>query len=449
MQEMKDIASNHIGCNKYNFRTLNYLGSKLRLLDFIEENVLHVTGRNLGVCDLFAGTGCVSYRLSQNYPIYTCDIQEYSEVICNALLGEHKVPGSLVETVLNAASSSLTHTLLEAFQPLIQKEECGIQYCNLEILSAVIENGSVEVFTLEPKPSLIERELLSTYSNLKRNGLLDKKTLISRYYGGVYFSYRQAVYIDIFLETIEKNVPAKYKDLFLAALLSTASDLVNTVGKHFAQPLKARDSQGHIKKTVYNKALANKTVNVVSLYEKWLRKYIDLPQSHFKNVVFKGDYLDCLRSLPDNVKTVYADPPYTRDHYSRFYHVLETMTLRDNPALSTVTIHGEVHVSNGIYRSDRYQSPFCIKSQAPAAFREMFGLVSASNRNLLLSYSPYDITKKTHPRVVTLEQLSTMAKEYFNHVEIVSAGLFSHNKLNSSEHFLEASDEAEVLVVCK
>lgn len=449
MQEMKDIVSNHIDCDKYNFRTLNYLGSKLRLLDFIDENIHHVTGRNLGVCDLFAGTGCVSYRLSQNYPIYACDIQEYSEVICNALLGEHNVPASLTQTILEAVTSDFAHTILSAFEPLILKEECAIKECNLEVLSAVIENGSIEVFTLEPQTSVIEKELLSTYSNLKKYGLLDKKSLISRYYGGVYFSYRQAVYIDIFLETIEKNIPLKYKNLFLAALLSTASDLANTVGKHFAQPLKVRDTQGHIKKTVYNKALANKTVDIVTLYEKWLRKYIDLPQSKFQNIVFKGDYLDCLRTLPNNVKTIYADPPYTRDHYSRFYHVLETMTLRDNPILSTVTAHGEVHISNGIYRSDRYQSPFCIKSQAPTAFREMFEFASVSNRNLLLSYSPYDVTKKSHPRVVTLEKLTAMAKEFFDDVEIVSAGHFSHNKLNSSEHFLEASDEAEVLVICK
>ena len=39
---------------KYNFRTLNYLGSKLRLLDFIEGNVLNVTKEGEGVCDLFA-----------------------------------------------------------------------------------------------------------------------------------------------------------------------------------------------------------------------------------------------------------------------------------------------------------------------------------------------------------------------------------------------------------
>ena len=113
-----------------------------------------------------------------------------------------------------------------------------------------------------------------------------------------------------------------------------------------------------------------------------------------------------------------------------------------------MTIHGSTHVSNGIYREDRHQSPFCIKSKALGAFRKMFELTSVSGRNLLLSYSPYDETKKSHPRVVTIQQLISLAREYFTNIEIVSAGSFKHNKLNSTEHFLEASDEAELLIVC-
>ena len=111
-------------------------------------------------------------------------------------------------------------------------------------------------------------------------------------------------------------------------------------------------------------------------------------------------------------------------------------------------MHGSTHVSNGIYRADRHQSPFCIKSKAPEAFRKMFELTASAGRNLLLSYSPYDETKKTHPRVVTMQQLIALAEEYFDNVETVSAGSFKHNKLNSTEHFLEASDEAELLIVC-
>ena len=70
---------------------------------------------------------------------------------------------------------------------------------------------------------------------------------------------------------------------------------------------------------------------------------------------------------------MYADPPYTRDHYSRYYHVLETMSLRDNPEVSMTMIRagGSPRVSRGVYRADRYQSPFCIKSQAAGAFEEL------------------------------------------------------------------------------
>ena len=121
--------------------------------------------------------------------------------------------------------------------------------------------------------------------------------------------------------------------------------------------------------------------------------------------------------------------------------------MRDCPELSTTNLHGETHVSNGIYRKERHQSPFCIRSKAPEAFRNMFEYLASTNRNLLLSYSPYDSSKKTHPRVVTMEQIQTWAGEFFNNVEIISAGSFKHNKLNSTQHFLEASEEAELLFV--
>ena len=301
--------------------------------------------------------------------------------------------------------------------------------------------NSFEYHTILPQLGNVEDRLVST-------GLNNELSLISRYYGGVYFSYKQAVEIDIILDAIHSFVPLKHRDLYLAALLSTASDIVDTVGKHFAQPLKARDTNGKIKNVVYNKAVKDKTIDVITLYTDWLLKYKNLSKNNLSHSTLQGDFEHCLKNLPDNVRTIYADPPYTRDHYSRFYHVLETIALRDTPKISTVTIHGSTHVSNGIYRVDRHQSPFCIKSKALDAFQKMFKIASASNRNLLLSYSPYDETKKSHPRVVTMQQLMSLAKEYYNNVETLSAGSFKHNKLNSTEHLLDASEEAELLIVC-
>lgn len=431
---------------EYNFRTLNYLGSKLRLLDFIEGNVLNVTKEGEGVCDLFAGSGCVSYKLSNKFSVTSCDIQGYSRVISNALMKNFDVTQLDVDKFLDDVAKD--SSLYNSFLPLITMEEDAITQRNLEILTDILEYGSVEVYRIEHNVSHINEQLQLVLNNLNNNGLLDVRSLISRYYGGVYFSYKQAVQIDLILEAISVYIKKDNRDLFLAALLSTASDVVGTVGKHFAQPIKARDSKGEIKVTVYNKAVKDKSLDVLELYREWLQRYIQLPKSNNEHIAIRGDYMDCLRALSDSVKTIYADPPYTRDHYSRFYHVLETITLRDLPELSTTNIHGDHHVANGIYRNDRHQSPFCIKSQAPDAFKAMLEYAASTNRNLLLSYSPYDETKKSHPRVVTMQQLITWAKDYFSLVEIVSAGSFKHNKLNSVEHSLDASDEAELLIVC-
>lgn len=432
----------------YNFRTLNYLGSKLRLLDFIENKVLDITPRGAGICDLFAGSGCVSRKLSKLHPVVACDIQSYSKVITNALLKKFDLDNNVINRFFEDINTDSAEALRDSFSPLIELEHNAIESKNLEILTCILEHGSLEVFTIEHNISYLSDYLYIVSKNLEDKNLNYEKSLISRYYGGVYFSYKQAVEIDIILEGIYKFVSEDNRDLFLAALLSTASDIVNTVGKHFAQPIKARDSKGDIKKTVYNKAVKDKTIDVVNLYREWLIKYKNLNKSDYQHITLQSDFEKCLKELPENVMTVYADPPYTRDHYSRYYHVLETLTLRDTPKISTVTIHGSTHVSNGIYREDRYQSPFCIKSKAPDAFKKMFELISTSGRSLLLSYSPYDETKKSHPRVVTMQQLISLAKEYFDNVETVSAGSFKHNKLNSTEHFLEASDEAELLIIC-
>lgn len=431
----------------YNFRTLNYLGSKLRLLDFIEENVRKVTPKDAGVCDLFAGSGCVSYKLSRLFPVVACDIQHYSKVICDALLQ----PGTLTEETVKAFISEIKGSkslLRDAFAPLIELEEEAIRNEDLELLTNIVEHGSLEVYNLEKTESKIAPVQNQVHEKLKKTGLMGKESLISRYYGGVYFSYSQAVQIDVIVDAIRNHLNTVDKSVLLAALLSTTSDIACTVGKHFAQPIKARDSKGKIKKLVYNKAIKDKTVDVTALFEEWLDKYVSLPKGKYNNTILQGDYMECLKMLPDNVKTVYADPPYTRDHYSRFYHVLETIALDDVPEISTVKIHGSTHVSNGIYRKDRHQSPFCIRSKAPKAFDEMFKAISASGRNLLLSYSPYDETKESHPRVVTISQLMSWAGNYFKNVDVVSAGHFTHNKLNSTEHFLKSSDEAEILIVC-
>lgn len=432
--------------NQY-FRALNYLGSKLRILDFIEGAIDSISTTSDGVCDLFAGAGSVTYRLSKKRKVYSSDIQEYSRVICSALTGTVDRKSFNVEEFERRLGNPLTSALALAFAPLIKLEKDALDNEDIEKMARIIEEGSVEVYRIEKKPSDIAKHLDAVLNNLQQFGLASTESKITRYYGGIYFSYAQAIGIDTILNVIS-HIEEHFKDICLAALLSSVSDIVNTVGKQFAQPLKMRDAHGNLKVGSMRKIHKDRSIDVLSLFREWLRRYLAVTPGE-PTIVKKQDYYQTLLSLPDDIRIVYADPPYTRDHYSRFYHVLETISLQDMPALSTTSIRGAEHISRGIYRAERHQSPFCIRSQAPIEFEKMCKIISRTGRKLLLSYSPYDETKKTHPRVVTIHQLQEIAGRYFQSVETVSAGHFQHSKLTSIEHQLEASDMAELLIICQ
>src|SRR5688572_13023634 len=68
------------------WRPIHYLGSKLRLTESIRELIDRIDPTGGAICDLFAGSGTVSFALSHSRCIVSADIQEYSRVICTALL---------------------------------------------------------------------------------------------------------------------------------------------------------------------------------------------------------------------------------------------------------------------------------------------------------------------------------------------------------------------------
>lgn len=73
---------------------------------------------------------------------------------------------------------------------------------------------------------------------------------------------------------------------------------------------------------------------------------------------------------------IYADPPYSKNQYSRFYHVLETLSLYDYPNVS----------SRGRYRSDRFITGFSRRRDVLASFEELCAGVAELDCMLLLSY---------------------------------------------------------------
>ena len=296
----------------------------------------------------------------------------------------------------------------------------------------------------------LRREVDAALDKLNDQGLArGSKTVVTRYFGGRYFSWEQAVDLDALLAQIH-FVDRPYRDFYLAVALVVASDAVNTVGKHFAQPIKLRDARGFPKRHLVKQTLRDRAVSVFDSYGACCESLARLRRTRGRHRAVRSDYLDFLESDSTPFAAVYADPPYTRDHYSRYYHVLETMALRDEPEVATTKIrsNGVPRLSRGIYRLERHQSPFCIPTKAPGAFEHLFGAVAKRKIPLVLSYSPYEASARNRPRLLTIDQLLGIAKRHFKEVELIPIDGMSHNKLNITERNVNVECHAEVLISC-
>lgn len=437
------------------FRPIHYLGSKLRILDFIQEVIDDIDPTKSRVCDLFAGSGTVSQYLSKSRPVTSVDIQEYSRVITSAVLKPISKEYEIDTVISQCKNSEHYKRLLWCLEPMIEYEESSVQEAlkgNYFPLCELVEKGSIITYEegfSEMCSTNLTAALSKTSERLRKLDFLSgPEALVARYFGGLYFSFFQAVQLDTLLE-YASELNKNDKDIFTATILSTASDVVNTVGKQFAQPLKTFNADGSPKKNIVNKILKDRENDVFENFKKWLKAYLSLDRTEYDHHIYRMDFSDALDILSNDVKVVYADPPYTRYHYSRYYHVLETMCLRDNPKISKILVNGKERISRGIYREDRHQSPFSIKSKSEEAFDTLFRKVRRLEASLVLSYSPFDENKKSAPRIKTIEDLERIGRRYFSSIEIISAGEFSHSKLNKSDNNFDISYNAEILIVCR
>lgn len=429
------------------FRPIHYLGSKLRLLEPILEAMGEVDGP---VCDLFAGSGTVSAALAARHDVISVDVQLYSTTLCTALL----CPPPALAAVHRQAEADVCaprfERIAQAFAPLIELEAGCLDAARageVAPLADLIDHGSVVGGGAEGAPRALaeaHREVALRLGRLDEAGR--RACSVTRYFGGVYFSYAQALDLDAALD-VAHGAPGRARQALLAPVLSTASDVVNTVGKHFAQPVQLRRKRdGAVKPHLLQQCLRDRGIDVLSAWRGWLGRYAEAASSTGRHRVMQADVARFLAGDIGDIGAFYADPPYTRDHYSRFYHVLETMCLRDEPAVSTNTAHGRTHPSRGVYRAERHQSPFSTKSLAPAAFDALFAATARVGAPLILSYSPFE-SAEGRPRMVGVDQLLSLAERHYGQVDVRSME-HGHNRFNTSERNRAIRPDGEVLIRC-
>lgn len=434
------------------FRPIHYLGNKSRILATIETVVDVVAPEGARVCDLFAGSGVVSRRLARRHPVIAADIQEYSRVLSSALLNPARDP-DLSSRVIEMARPQEKRMMSSQLCVLIDHEVRAIDDAlsgNARNLAAIVEHGSLWRSQHRVGDPGAGRELADLMAQACTAVDSGPGAVITRYYGGIYFSYEQAVAIDS-LAAAARCLGPQERDTAIAAILSVASELVATVGSHFAQPIRAKGSDGSLKLSLLKGVAAKRLRSVECAFGEWLCRYQSLQIVGYNHEVQREDFRTVLATLPEDTAAVYADPPYTRDHYSRFYHVLETLALGDEPGVSMMTLGGTVQPSRALYRRERHQSPFCIRSQVIPAFRSLFAGAAVRKTPVVLSYSPFSPGTAARPmtRLVSVSDLVDLAGEYFDEVRVESAGPVTHSKLNADRLNAAASNEAEILLIAR
>lgn len=353
------------------------MGSKSKIMDFVLSgiNEVHTGG---SVCDLFAGSSSLAGAIGNQSSIHSNDIQHYSRVLSGAYLTAWRGPDC-------PSAASIVSRAYE-----------------------IVKANRVGAGSLHDYSEVVSLKRFQAIENAERR-FMDQDIarpwhLFFRYYSGTWWSASQALWIDAIRQVAEEHQTDPAYDVIIASLMFAMAYASQGTG-HYAQYRDAKTESSMRDISIYRRR---------SIEELFSKKYeavlAELPTkpSRISHKITALDYQDCLAEFEGG--TVYADPPYAFVHYSRFYHALETLVLYDYPEIQ----HKNGKAVKGRYREGRHQSPFCIRTQVPDAFRSLFQGVRTTGSNLVLSYS--------NTGMIALDDLAAIAAEEFKgrSIEVLS-----------------------------
>lgn len=376
---------------------LKYMGSKREILGFVIKSIEDLDTDSEWFCDLFAGTSIVGCYLKDKYNLHQNDIQSYSAVFSNTYL----------QDLNNIIGDECLKQINE--KALFFVSEFSKKYINFDFNYYSI-NTFEDLQEIEK-----EQQLLINYNfDLGFN-------LFTKYYSGTYWSFNQCVWIDSIRAVAEDYIGKPEYYVILSSLIYAMSYTSQGTG-HFAQ---YRD----VTKSNMNDILQYRNRDIWPFFEKKFFELVSLIdcKTNKEYRITTLDYLDCLRVIENNT-IVYADPPYSSVHYSRFYHAIETLVKYDYPSVKY----------KGRYREDRHQSPFSKKTEVGNAFQLLFEGVKKRNSHLVLSYSDNGLISQNEILSIGNRVFGNKYKEEIHYKE------HTHSKMGRSD---EKSMEVNELIV--
>jgi adenine-specific DNA-methyltransferase len=312
---------------------MKYMGSKramlLNGLGELFEQEMPDTARFV---DLFTGSGAVARHVAQRYEVtvLAADLQAYSVALAGAVIGrQRRLDGNQIWEEWHGLAQNLLK-----------------------------RRGRIPV-----TPPALTRNIVT----MQRKWCERQVGLpITAAYGGHYFSARQSTWLDALRLTLPANREAK--QVALAALIQAASHCAASPG-HTAQPFQPTQTAKKYLIEAWQKDLVRQAErNLLMLASMVARK---------KGLVRKIDANLLVETL-NRGDLVFIDPPYSGVHYSRFYHVLESVA-SGRP--------GEV---SGIGRypveSRRPRSSYSVQSESIGAFDHLLRVISSRGARAIVTF---------------------------------------------------------------
>jgi len=415
------------------------MGSKKAILDFVTGELVRLTSPGDIIIDLMAGTHTIGYAMKDRCLIVANDIQRYSMVIGQTLLNynpEIRFDGEIRNAFRRYFAANMRH-LEGLFETPLRMERLFLtedptrlprweQYCDFCESFPYVGRPAVASDWPEDLTLLFAQQRINAYRTLHK---LEPYSLFSLYYANSYVGLRQALEIDSLRYAIDKvsdewlpehpeagGEPLLERCLLMSALIAVVNRINPSPGHWAAIPRVTEKSRDWL---VTQRRLPALDIffNRIAHFEETLAAR----QSPFgPHVVMTEDYAAFMSEVHEYIRKariIYLDPPYSQGHYSRFYHLLETLTLYDYPE----TEH------DGRYRKDRHQSPFARKAKVAAAVGQICEVAREAGTLLVISYSHNGI-------IPHADAFREILRNYYPAKKIALLALDSvHSKLGQAE----------------
>ncbi len=395
---------------------ISYMGTKAALASDIARSLSNLTPGPL--LDLFAGMATIGRAVAPTRNVWLNDVQQFSRLTSEVQFLNCDGASLRKAAYRTACRTFEKHcaTLSTEYREQLEKEALALDKLDWATLASHAEDISSNTSVRLDVHHFHQKDY----------------RLFVEIYASSYFGIRQCIELDALRKGIDHAAPAYNEKLagvrrwMLAALGSAASRCSNSTG-HFAQYLTASEMN-------VSRVVKQRRREILREWQASLRSMTQVGNYAWRksNRIFNLDACNLLRDLNDSRMcpgVIYADPPYTSDQYSRYYHLLETLVLYDYPKVT----------GKGLYRPDRFVSSWSLKTKVRDSFETLIEQASQLGSSLVISYPtngllansenviPVMLSKhfRSHSRLTPRQhQHSTMGASKGNHRTDVTEQIF-------------------------